>query len=533
MDSNDPLGNIAKKNFNIDYLFPYQRLVISNILEASEAEGFAHEPEKNPVTGEFEIYDTRPNQIVILPTGAGKSLCFMLPAVLLPGLTIVVFPLLSLIADQERRLTEAGINSGILRGGQSKVERDKLWNNVESGSVKFLLTNPETILKSNMLLKLKKFTVSHIVIDETHTVSEWGDTFRPVYLELSKLTCGFDELDIQPVVTAFTATASDKILKRVKEIIFPGKSPELIAANPDRPNISYKVIHAISKNSQLTELLTVSGEEAYGFPVLIFSRSRTGTELTAQMLRERLGRDNIFFYHAGLDREEKKIIEEWFFDSHDGILIATCAYGMGVDKKNIRTVIHMEPPLTVEAYLQESGRAGRDREMSKAVLLVSERDIPETKSSNNQETISESDSRYRDFITAFTNNSKCRRESLLSQLGAESESCFGCDVCDKTVQSKIYGQNEILSLIKKYNRKLTIREAALTLKGSRYSDVFEKNLFKLNGYGVLSKWPTDDIKNAIRQIELEGIIKIPIKGFYSNRLCLKKRLIHKYGLNLQ
>ena len=112
------------------------------------------------------------------------------------------------------------------------------------------------------------------------------------------------------------------------EIVFLGKSPELIAANPDRPNISYRVIHTISKNRQLIELLTTSGDEAYGFPVLIFSRSRSGAELTARMLRERLGRDNIFFYHAGLNREEKKIIEEWFFNSADGTLIATCAYGI-------------------------------------------------------------------------------------------------------------------------------------------------------------------------------------------------------------
>ncbi|MCK5201699.1 MAG: ATP-dependent DNA helicase RecQ, partial [Spirochaetales bacterium] len=377
----------------------------------------------------------------------------------------------------------------------------------------------ETILKTNMLLKLESFTVSHIVIDETHTVSEWGDTFRPVYLELSKLTCGFEDSESTPVVTAFTATASDKILSRVKEIVFPGKSPELIAANPDRPNISYRVIHSISKNRQLIELLTTSGDEAYGYPVLIFSRSRSGAELTACMLRERMGKDNIFFYHAGLDRDEKKIIEEWFFDSNDGILIATCAYGMGVDKKNIRTVIHMEPPLTVEAYLQESGRAGRNREQAEAVLMVSEKDIP----GNSQGTNSITDSRYQDFIKAVTNSSRCRRESLLSLLGAESESCFGCDVCDKTIQSKIHGQNEILRLIKRYNRRLTIREAALTLAGSRYTDVFEKKLFILKGYESLSEWSIDDVKDAVNQLEAGGIIKIPKRGLYRNRLCFKGR----------
>ena len=522
MNKYDPLANIAKKKFGIDYLFPYQRLVISNILEAAKAEGFVHKPEQNPVTGKNEVYDTRPNQIVILPTGAGKSLCFMLPAVLLPGLTIVVFPLLSLIADQARRLIEAGINPGVLRGGQSKAEREKLWKDIGNGTVKFILTNPETILKSNILTKLKKLKVSHIVIDEVHTVSEWGDTFRPVYLELSKLTCGFEELETHPVVTAFTATASDNILKRVCEIVFPGKYPELIAANPDRPNISYKAIHTISKNRQLIELLTSSVDKTLEYPVLIFSRSRSGAELTAKMLREQLGRDNIFFFHAGLEREEKNKIQEWFYTSTNGILTATIAFGMGIDKRDVRTVIHMEPSLTVEAYLQESGRAGRDSKKSQAVMLVSKEDIPDLSQEDNIENLSFQDRRYRDFVTAFINNNQCRRKSLLKLMGAEYNNCFGCDVCDKTIQTTRLGYFEIINLIKKYNRKLTIREAALTLTGSRYSDVFKKKLFSLRGYGSLLEWTIDEVKDAVHQLEKERIIKIPVKGFYKNRLRLHR-----------
>jgi len=546
METTDPLIDIAKKHFAIDYLFPYQRLVISNILEAAGAEGFSHKSEINPITGEHEIYDTRPNQIVILPTGAGKSLCFMLPAVLLPGLTIVVFPLLSLIADQARRLIETGINPGILRGGQSKDEREKLWKDISNGKLKFLLTNPESILNPNILLKLKELTISHIVIDETHTVSEWGDTFRPIYLELSKLTCGciaeqvrshtraanllatseacfrpgcgFETLETKPVVTAFTATASETILKRIKEIIFPNKSTELIAANPDRPNISYKVIHTISKNRQLVELLTNGGKNTCQYPVLIFSRSRSGAELTAHMLREQLGRNNIFFFHAGLEREEKNKIQDWFYTSTDGILVATIAFGMGIDKKNIRTVIHMEPSLTVEAYLQESGRAGRDTQKSQAIMLISKDDLPDKNQKDNLENPTIPELRYKDFITAFINNNQCRRKSLLNLMGAEYNNCFGCDVCDKTIQTEKIGYKEIINLVKKYNRKLTIRETALILSGSRYSDVFEKRLFSLQGFGSLGNWTIKDVKDAVHELQKEKIIKIPTRGFYKNRL---------------
>ncbi len=548
MDRYDPLTDIAKKHFNIDYLFPYQRLVISNILEAAGAEGFTHNPEKKPVTGEYVTYDTRSNQIVILPTGAGKSLCFMLPAVLLPGITVVVFPLLSLIADQARRLIEAGLSPGILRGGQNKTERDKLWKDLKNGKTKFILTNPETILKENILLKLKEFKISHIVIDEVHTVSEWGDTFRPVYLELSKLTCGciaeqvrshtraanllatseacfrpgcgFEEWDSNPVVTAFTATASESILKRVCEIIFPGKSPELIAANPDRPNIHYKVIHTISKNRQLLKLLTNQKKEDCKYPVLIFTRSRAGAELTARMLREQLNRNNIFFYHAGLEREEKNRVQEWFYTSKEGILCATIAFGMGIDKKDIRTVIHMEPALTVEAYLQESGRAGRDGQKANAIMLISKPDIPEGKPLDQQMEASVPEIRYMDFINSFINSNQCRRKSLLNLMGAQYTNCFGCDVCDKTIQTDRLGYKKIISLIKKYNRKLTIREIALILSGSRYSDVFEKRLYSVQGFGSLRKWTIEDIKDAVHQLETEGIVKIPSRGFYKNRLYL-------------
>ena len=518
MDIYDPLLSIARENFEIDYLFPYQRLVISNILEAAGAEGFVHKSEKNAVTGKYEIYDTRPNQIIILPTGAGKSLCFMLPAVLLSGLTVVVFPLLSLIADQARRLIEANITPGILRGGQSRAERNKFWHDIEEGRIKFILTNPETVLKSNMLTKLKEFKVSHIVIDEAHTVSEWGDTFRPVYLELSKLTCGFKEQETQPVITAFTATESINIVKRIIETTFPDKYPELISANPDRPNISYRVIHTISKNRQLIELLTSSIDNTLEYPVLIFNRSRAGAELTAKMLREQLGRDNIFFFHAGLERKEKNKIQEWFYTSTDGILTATIAFGMGIDKKNIRTVIHMEPSLTVEAYLQESGRAGRDGKKSQAVMLISKDDIPDITQEGNINIQSFPETRYRDFVSAFINNNQCRRESLLKLMGTEYNNCFGCDVCDKTVQTNRIGYRAIISLIKKYNRKLTIRETALALSGSRFSDVFEKKLYTLKGFGTLESWTIDNIKDAVHELEKENIIKIPIRGLYKNRL---------------
>jgi len=326
MNTHDPITEMAAEHFGISYLFPYQRLVISNILEAAGVPGFAPEPSVNPVTGEEETRDTSPHQIVILPTGAGKSLCFMLPSLLLAGPTLVVFPLLSLIADQARRLVKAGMKPGILRGGQPKAEREAVFEGARKGDIKMILTNPETALNPAVLQELAALHVRHLVIDETHTVSEWGETFRPIYLDVGHLAI---EAGI-PMVTAFTATASPLILKKVKEIIFPDTSPNIIAANPDRPNIAYRVIPVISKMRELTAMLAVTSDTAVKRPVIVFCGSRRQTELLAASLRQRLETDQVFFYHAGLSKAEKTKVEEWFFTSTDGVLVATCAYGIGV-----------------------------------------------------------------------------------------------------------------------------------------------------------------------------------------------------------
>lgn len=290
----DQLNIRAQRMFGINYLFPYQRLVVSNIIEGK-------------------------SQIVILPTGAGKSLCFTLPSQLLPGVTLVVFPLLSLMSDQARRLEEQGIAVGILRGGQNRTERENVWSECSNGRIKIVLTNPETAMTESVKNHLKSLTVSHLVIDEAHTVSEWGESFRPAYLAIKDLQT---EISV-PLLTAFTATASSVILEKLRNLLFPVDMPHLVQAVPDRPNIRYSVIPALSKDHELRTLASNSDR-----PIIVFCRSRAGTELTSRMLRHCLNQSEVFFYHAGLEKDEKKTVEKWFFDSKDGILCATCAYGI-------------------------------------------------------------------------------------------------------------------------------------------------------------------------------------------------------------
>ncbi len=512
----DILLTTAKERFGINYLFPYQRLVIHNILEAAGVRGFAA-PE-----GEDWSIDTKPHQIIILPTGAGKSLCFMLPAPLLPGPTLVIFPLLSLMADQARRVEEAGMKAVVLRGGQSKEERLEIWERIESGSARLILSNPETLLSESVLHRLKKSEIAHLVVDEMHTVSEWGDSFRPVYLELGRLP---DELNV-PIVSAFTATASEIILERIKEIIFPDSSPHLIAANPDRPNISYFVHPVLSKSNALYQLLrgndtssqpTTALLPAVPRPAIVFCRSRVTTELTAAFLRRRLSEEDIYFYHAGLEKEEKQQVEKWFFESENGILCATCAYGMGVDKKNIRTVIHRDIPPSVEAYLQESGRGGRDREASEAHVLLSAEDAPgklRFSDAANQK-------RYEQLYRVFTSITRCRREALLKILQAEPETCFGCDVCKGTAGKPEPGREEILQTVRRNKRRFTPRQITHILKGWVPSDMTSHTPWIIPQFGQLSTWSHVEIQEALSVLIGEGSIRKRTKNPWKYTLTLR------------
>ncbi|TFG62401.1 MAG: ATP-dependent DNA helicase RecQ [Spirochaetales bacterium] len=476
----DPVARLAMERFNIPYLFPYQRLVISNILEGR-------------------------NQIVILPTGAGKSLCFQVPSVMLPGPTLVIFPLLSLMADQARRLEETGMTPGLLRGGQSREEHESLWERIGQGTCRFIISNPETLLAESTACRLKELHISHLVIDETHTVSEWGESFRPSYLRLGEIV----EAAGKPLVTAFTATASPLILEKIRQIVFAGEAVLLVSGNPDRPNISYSVLPVLNKNHAVT-LLAKSMEK----PLIIFHRSRPGTEMTARLLRNRLTSDEIFFYHAALEKEEKKRLEKWFFSSKNGILCATCAYGLGVDKPDIRSVIHRDVPPSVESYLQESGRAGRDKDDSKAVLLFSEED-------REAEALTEvgiQRERYRKMLEYCGSRTRCRREFLLEELGAAPEACFGCDVCAGKAASVAEGERDILLFVQKNRHRFTSRETRTILCGLMNYFCREQRLWKHRWFGRLDHWAPDDMEDAIGTLLRRGALKLPPTGLFKNRL---------------
>ena len=398
----DPAAQAALENFGIKYLFPWQRLVVGNIMDS-----YFSAKKRGDEEG---LLDCDGKQIVLLPTGAGKSLCFQIPAILMEGPTLVIYPLLALMGDQYRRMSEGGIKAAIFRGGQTAEERDENFRLLDDGA-KIIIANPEILSDEKLTGRLKEYGISHIASDEAHCVSEWGDTFRPAYLELGKI---LRTLDV-PVVTAFTATASPEVLARISDVLFNGEA-HIVRSESDRPNIHYYVKKVASKKAAA---LVLAKTEAR--PMIIFCGTRSRTEDMAQELNTAFGAETAKFYHAGMERGEKTKIEEWFFNQKDAVLCATCAYGMGVDKKDIHTVVHLDPPQTAEAYIQEAGRGGRDGSVANAILLWNFEDslrFAEFPSGSRKAALRE-----------FAGTKSCRRQVLLDALGAEQAVCSGCDIC--------------------------------------------------------------------------------------------------------
>ncbi len=478
------------EKFNLPSLYPYQELVIRTILE------------RGGLFGEDQCEVAPEHQIVVLPTGSGKSVCFMLPALLLPGITLVVYPLLSLMNDQGRRMEKLGAKAVFLRGAQSSQEREQVWMELESGDSRFVISNPETLRNNSVLAKLSTYPISLLVIDEVHTVTQWGDTFRPSYLELPRI---IENLKPEQV-TAFTATASPRIIQRVTDILFGGKAANIVKGDPDRPNITYRALPSLCKIHDLEMLVT----HPLPRPIVVFCSTRDRCEKTAWELARRLHDPDVRYYHAGLEKVERQATERWFYKNKKAILCATCAYGMGVDKSDIRTVIHLDLSPDVESFLQESGRAGRDGQQAHSMVLLG---------SEERKRLIElgPESRFGKLLSVFTDDSICRREGLLKLLGFANDNCSGCDICGKSQIVSAEGEFEMLSFFRREPIRHTITGAAYLLSGSRLQWRCPPMHRHDAWYGVLSNWCPQDLISAIGELRHKGLLIVLKKGPFKDK----------------
>ncbi|WP_171124085.1 DNA helicase RecQ [Ruegeria sp. HKCCA4707] len=376
--------------------------------------------------GQEEIVDAvtaGENVLAIMPTGGGKSLCFQLPALLLDGVTVVISPLIALMRDQVRGLQEAGVEAGALTSGNTPEETDAVWEALEAGRLKLLYMAPERLAAGSALGMLRRINVSLIAVDEAHCVSQWGHDFRPDYLRIGELRRA-----LKVPLAAFTATADAETQDEIVEKLFDGTAPRKFLRGFDRPNIH---LAFAAKDGPRKQVLDFAAARK-GQSGIVYCGTRNKTEVLAQALRAE--GHSACHYHGGMDPEDRRNVETRFAREDGLIVVATVAFGMGIDKPDIRWVAHADLPKSIEAYYQEIGRAGRDGGQAETLTLFGPDDI-RLRRSQIDEGLAPAERRMADHarlnaLLGLAEALVCRRQTLLGYFGEQAAPCGICDLCD-------------------------------------------------------------------------------------------------------
>lgn len=363
------------------------------------------------------------NALAIMPTGGGKSLCFQLPALVRDGLTVVISPLIALMRDQVRALTEAGVRAAALTSANSVQETDAIWASLASGELKILYMAPERLASGAIAPALRRAGVSLLAVDEAHCVSQWGHDFRPDYLRIGQLR---RQLDVP--LAAFTATADAETRADIVDKLFDGADPQIFLRGFDRPNIHLAFAVKDQPRKQILSFVAARPDQSG----IIYCGTRAKTESISRAINE--AGKSACFYHGGMDPEERKSVEARFQQEDGLIVVATVAFGMGIDKPDIRWVAHADLPKTIEAYYQEIGRAGRDGASAETLTLFGADDI-RFRRQQIDESLAPPERRHADHgrlnaLLGLAEAQKCRRQTLLAYFGEAAEPCGNCDLCD-------------------------------------------------------------------------------------------------------
>lgn len=489
MITTETTSKILKKHFGFDSFRPNQKEIINDLLAGKDL-------------------------LAIMPTGGGKSLCFQLPALILQGTAIVISPLIALMKDQVDALHANDIPAAFYNSSQSQEVQNSVLQNLHHQKIKLLYVAPESL---NLLLPhLSSENISLFAIDEAHCISAWGHDFRPAYTQLGKLKKHFPEIPI----AAFTATADSATQDDiVAQLTIPNAKKHL--ASFDRKNLFLEVRPGTNRLPQILRFLNNRKDESG----IVYCLSRNGTETLAAKLNQAGFKAQA--YHAGLDAQERSRIQDDFVNDRTPIIVATIAFGMGIDKSNVRWVIHYNMPKNIESYYQEIGRSGRDGLAAQTLLFYSFADVVKLR-----QFIEESPNR--DFQLAklermqqFSEALSCRRIALLNYFGEHvSEDCGNCDNC-KTPPQFFDGTllaQKVCSAVYRLSENEPLGMLVDVLRGSKNAQVYDKGYQNIKTYGAAQDIPWLDLQQYIIQMVNQGILEI---RFHEKGRLLLTPLAHK------
>ena len=451
----------------------------------------------------------------IMPTGGGKSLCYQIPALMLEGITLVVSPLISLMKDQVTALKNMGVSAAYVNRSLSAEQIRLVLRNIQQKKYKIIYIAPERLLTESFLAAISNLKIAMVAVDEAHCISQWGQDFRPSYLRIADF---LKLLKVRPVVSAFTATATQEVRDDVERILGL-QNPLRIITGYDRPNLRFAVVQPKSKPLALLDFI----EARPGKCGIVYCSTRKEVEKVCQMLQNK--GISATRYHAGLSEEERHTNQDDFVYDRCKVMVATNAFGMGIDKSNVGYVIHYNMPQCIESYYQEAGRAGRDGENADCILLYSPSDIRTAKfliqhPTENEELSEEERSNLvkkalirLDAMVGYCNTSHCLRGYILEYFGQEyPQLCGNCSNCESTAEQRDITEyaKMILSCIYRIHEQLGyslgITLVVRVLHGSREKRIKELRLDRLSTYGLMNHVPRAEIREMISALENQGYI---------------------------
>ena len=432
--------------------------------------------------------------LTIMPTGGGKSICYQIPAMILDGITLVISPLISLMKDQVDSINNIGIQSAYINSSLSNIEINEIIRKVRNGEIKILYVAPERLESNEFITMISQMSIAQIAIDEAHCVSQWGHDFRVSYRKISRF---ISFLTKRPIITAFTATATEEVRKDIVdrlELI----NPKVFISGFDRENLKIIVEKGVIRKSYILDYIEKNKEEAG----VIYCATRKEVDNLHSFLNEK--GISVEKYHAGLNDEERKQAQEDFIYDKSNIIIATNAFGMGIDKPNIRYVIHYNMPKNIEGYYQEIGRAGRDGENSECIMLFSPSDVQTQRyiidAGTNDPIRKENELSKLQTMINFVYSQECYRNFILKYFGEDrEENCNNCSNCEAAGElvDKTEDAQKVISCAYRMGQRYGIGMIVDVLRGSTNKKVIELGLDKLSTYNIMKSYTKDKLAEFI------------------------------------